>query len=297
MENTIMKKMRGIFLALLFSVTLAACGAKAPAGEDVKEETKTEDDTGKKKDEEKKDDKSSEKTDLNVFAAASMTESLEELKAVFEDENPGINLVFNFDSSGTLKTQISEGAACDVFISAAQKQMDALDPNSDTKDSEITIDPASRFDLLENEVTLAVKEDSDKDITSFDDIKTDKVETIALGNADVPVGQYSESLLKNMGIWDMIQDKISFGSNVKEVTSWVTEGAVDCGIIYSTDSKAAGLKIVDTADPDMLDKKVIYPAALMENSPNREASEKFLEFLKTDKAREVFTKYGFKPVS
>ena len=292
-----MKKMTGIFLALLFSVTLAACGAKAPAGEDVKEETKTEDMNDGKMAEEKKDDKSSEKTDLNVFAAASMTESLEELKAVFEEENPGINLVFNFDSSGTLKTQISEGAACDVFISAAQKQMDALDPNRDGKDGDITIDPASRFDLLENEVVLAVKENSDKDIRSFDDINKDKVETIALGNADVPVGQYSESLLKNMGIWDLIQDKISFGSNVKEVTSWVTEGAVDCGIIYSTDAKAAGLKIVDTADPDMLDKKVIYPAAFIENSPNREASEKFLEFLKTDKAREVFTKYGFKPVS
>ena len=291
------KKLTVMFLSLLYAVTLSSCGAKAPAGEDVKEETKTEDDTGKKKDEEKKDDKSSEKTDLNVFAAASMTESLEELKAVFEEENPGINLVFNFDSSGTLKTQISEGAACDVFISAAQKQMDALDPNSDTKDSEITIDPASRFDLLENEVTLAVKEDSDKDITSFDDIKTDKVETIALGNADVPVGQYSESLLKNMGVWDDIQEKITFGSNVKEVTSWVSEGAVDCGIIYSTDAKAAGLKIADTANPDMLDKKVIYPAAILDKSAKKEACEKFLSFLNSNKANEVFTKYGFKPAN
>lgn len=291
------KKLTGIFLSLLFAVTLSACGAKAPAGEDVKEETKTEDAIDKKKDEEKKDDKSSEKVDLNVFAAASMTESLEELKAVFEEENPGINLVFNFDSSGTLKTQISEGAACDVFISAAKKQMDELDPNRTSKASNITIDPNTRFDLLENEVVLAVKEDSNKDIRSFDDINTDKVGTIALGNADVPVGQYSESLLKNMGIWDMIQDKISFGSNVKEVTSWLTEGAVDCGIIYSTDAKAAGLKIVATANPDMFDKKVIYPAALIENSPNREASEKFLEFLKSDRAREVFAQYGFKPVS
>ena len=289
--------MTGIFLSLFFAVSLAACGAKAPAGEDVKEETKTEDMNNEKKDEEKKKDDTSAKTDLNVFAAASMTESLEELKAVFEEENPGINLVFNFDSSGTLKTQIAEGADCDVFISAAQKQMDALDPNSDSKEGDITIDPSSRFDLLENEVTLAVREDSNKDITSFDDIKTDKVATIGLGNADVPVGQYSESLLKNMGIWEVIQDKISFGSNVKEVTSWLTEGAVDCGIIYSTDAKAAGLRIVDTADPDMLDKKVIYPAALIENSPNREAGEKFLEFLKTDRAREVFTKYGFKPAS
>lgn len=292
-----MKKMTGIFLSLLFAVSLAACGAKAPSGEDVKEETKAEDMNNEKKDEEKKKDDTSAKIDLNVFAAASMTESLEELKAVFEEENSGINLVFNFDSSGTLKTQISEGADCDVFISAAKKQMDELDPNRTSKTSNITIDPNTRFDLLENEVVLAVKENSDKDIRSFGDIKKDKVETIALGNADVPVGQYSESLLKNMGIWNLIQDKISFGSNVKEVTSWINEGAVDCGIIYSTDAKAAGLRIVDTADPDMLDKKVIYPAALIENSPNREAGEKFLEFLKTDRAREVFTKYGFKPAS
>lgn len=292
-----MKKMTGIFLSLLFAVSLAACGAKAPAGEDVKEETKAEDMNNEKKDEEKKKDDTSAKIYINVFAAASMTESLEDLKEVFEEENPGINLVFNFDSSGTLKTQIAEGAYCDVFISAAEIQMDALDPKRDSKISDITIDSASRFDLVENEVVLAVKENSDKDIMSFDDIKKDKVETIALGNADVPVGQYSESLLKNMGIWEMIQDKISFGSNVKEVTSWVKEGAVDCGIIYSTDAKAAGLNIVATANPDMLDKKVIYPAALIENSPNREASEKFLEFLKSDKAREVFAQYGFKPAS
>ncbi len=280
-----MKKIRGILLSLLFVLTLVACTAKEDKGKDI---TRAENPTY---------NKTNAKTDLNVFAAASMTESLKELKAVFEEENPGINLVFNFDSSGTLKTQIAEGAACDVFISAAKKQMDELDPNRASKASKITIDPNTRFDLLENEVTLAVKEDSNKDIRSFDDIKKDVVETIALGNADVPVGQYSESLLKNMGIWEMIQDKISFGSNVKEVTSWLTEGAVDCGIIYSTDAKAAGLKIVAIANPDMLDKKVIYPAALIENSPNREASEKFLEFLKSDRAREVFAKYGFKPAS
>lgn len=280
-----MKKIRGILLSLLFVLTLVACTAKEDKGKDI---TRAENPTY---------NKTNAKTDLNVFAAASMTESLEELKEVFEEENPGINLVLNFDSSGTLKTQIAEGAACDVFISAAKKQMDDLDPNMASKDSNITIDPSTRFDLVENEVVLAVKEDSNKDIRSFDDINTDKVETIALGNADVPVGQYSESLLKNMGIWEMIQDKISFGSNVKEVASWLTEGAVDCGIIYSTDAKAAGLKIVATANPDMLDRKVIYPAALIENSPNREASEKFLEFLKSDKAREVFAQYGFKPAS
>ena len=271
-------------ISLVCGLVLAGCGAKGNDSEQGKEEVETEMHQVKKED----------KKDLTVFAAASMTESLTEIKAEFEKENPELNLIFNFDSSGTLKSQIAEGAVCDVFISAASKQMDELDPTSDKKDSDVEIDSDSRFDLLENEVTLAVKEDSEKDIKSFEDLNSDLVETIALGNADVPVGQYSESLLKNMGIWDDIQSKVTFGSNVKEVTSWVSEGAVDCGIIYSTDAKAAGLMIVAKADPSLLDKKVIYPAAILKDSKNREDADKFISFLNSDKAREIFEKYGFK---
>lgn len=273
-----------VAMTMLCGLVFVGCGVKGNDSKDVKEDAKTELDQVNKED----------KKDLTVFAAASMTESLTEIKAEFEKENPGVNLVFNFDSSGTLKSQIAEGAPCDVFISAASKQMDELDPTSDKKDSDLEIDPDSRFDLLENEVTLAVKEDSSKDIKSFEDLNTDLVDTIALGNADVPVGQYSESLLKNMGIWDGIQSKVTFGSNVKEVTSWISEGAVDCGIIYSTDAKAAGLKIVAKAEPSLLDKKVIYPAAVLKDSKNREDADKFISFLNSDKAREIFEKYGFK---
>ena len=271
-------------MSLVCGLVLAGCGAKGNDSEQGKEEVETEMHQVKKED----------KKDLTVFAAASMTESLTEIKAEFEKENPELNLIFNFDSSGTLKSQIAEGAVCDVFISAASKQMDELDPTSDKKDSDVEIDSDSRFDLLENEVTLAVKEDYEKDIKSFEDLNSDLVETIALGNAHVPVGQYSESLLKNMGIWDDIQSKVTFGSNVKEVTSWVSEGAVDCGIIYSTDAKAAGLKIVAKADTSLLDKKVIYPVAILKDSKNREDADKFISFLNSDKAREIFEKYGFK---
>ena len=231
-------------------------------------------------------------SDLIVFAAASMTESLNELKDVFEKDNPDIKLSFNFDSSGTLKTQIEEGADCDVFISAAKKQMDELEGLDEGKES--LIDSESRFDLLENEVTLAVKEDSDKDISSFEDLNTDKVSSIALGNSDVPVGQYSEELLNNLGIWNDIQAKITFGSNVKEVTSWISEGVVDCGLIYSTDANTAGLKIVDRADSSKFEDRIIYPAALIKNSKNKDAGKKYLEFLNSDKAQEIFGKYGFK---
>lgn len=227
--------------------------------------------------------------DMTVFAAASMTEVLDELKGEFEKENPDISLSFNFDSSGTLKTQIESGAEADVFVSAAQKQMDELEESD-------LIEKDTRIDLLENEVSLAVSE-TGKDITSFEDLDSNKVEKIALGNEDVPVGQYSEEVLKNLGIWENIQDKVSFGSNVKEVTSWVDENVVDCGIVYKTDAKTAGLDIVAVADDSMLENKVIYPAAVLKNAKDKEKAQKYIDFLQSDKAAEIFEKYGFKPLA
>lgn len=227
--------------------------------------------------------------DMTVFAAASMTEVLDELKGEFEKENPDISLSFNFDSSGTLKTQIESGAEADVFVSAARKQMDELEESD-------LIEKDTRIDLLENEVSLAVSE-TGKDITSFEDLASDKVEKIALGNEDVPVGQYSEEVLKNLGIWENIQDKVSFGSNVKEVTSWVDENVVDCGIVYKTDAKTAGLDIVAVADDSMLENKVIYPAAVLKNAKDKEKAQKYIDFLQSDKAAEIFEKYGFKPLA
>lgn len=273
------KNILALAICLCGVLLFASCANSNESEEkEVKEQTKAE----------------QSESDLIVFAAASMTESLNELKDEFEKDNPDIKLSYNFDSSGTLKTQIEEGADCDVFISAAKKQMDELEGLDEGKES--LIDSELRFDLLENEVTLAVKEDSDKDISSFEDLNTDKVTSIALGNSDVPVGQYSEELLNNLGIWEAIQDKVTFGSNVKEVTTWVSEGAVDCGIIYSTDANTAGLKIVDKADSSKFENRIIYPAALTINSKNKEVGEKFLEFLKSDQAQKVFEKYGFKKV-
>ncbi len=291
-----MKKVATLFFAAVLTLSLVGCGSNKPAEESkVSEESVS---AGENESEEMstaaEESEKMEKKDLIVFAAASMTESLGEVKKLYEEANPNVNVVLNLDSSGTLKSQISEGADADVFISASSKQMNELDKEKDTYNANAAIDSATRFDLLENQVTLAVKEDSNKGITSFEDINTDKVETIALGNADVPVGQYSEELLKKMDMWEAIQGKISFASNVKEVTAWVSEGAVDCGIIYSTDAKAAGLKIIDSADSDMFEKKIIYPAAMVEGSKNSEEAKKFLDFLKSDQAKAVFDKYGFK---
>ncbi len=234
-----------------------------------------------------------------VFAAASMTETLEEIKEVYEAEHEGVTLTFNFDSSGTLKTQIEEGADCDVFISAGQEQMDQLDAavNPDGADF---VQSDSRINLLENKVTLVVPAKNEKELTGFDDLKTalesDDI-LLAMGNSDVPVGQYTQKILAYYGLDEQAladAGKITYGSNVKEVTTQVAEGSVDCGIIYCTDAFSAGLTVVDEATADMCGQ-VIYPAAVMKNSGDADAAQEFLDYLTTGEAMAVFENVGFAP--
>ncbi|HCP14278.1 MAG TPA: molybdate ABC transporter substrate-binding protein [Peptococcaceae bacterium] len=236
----------------------------------------------------------SDPIELTVFAAASMTETLSEIQAIYKAVAPEVTLTFNFDSSGTLKTQIEEGADCDLFISAAQKQMNALDISHEKNTNKLDfILPESRVDLLENKVVLVVPEGNPAGIQSFEDVNTDAVSMIALGNADVPVGQYSEEIFTKMGIWDEIHGKITFGSNVKEVTTQVSEGAVDCGVVYATDAFSAGLTPVAEAPADMLATPVVYPAAVLKSSKHPEAAQAFLDYLRTDACTTVFEKVGF----
>lgn len=237
---------------------------------------------------------------LNVFAAASMTETLTEIQKMYKEVAPNVTLVFNFDSSGTLKTQIQEGADCDVFISAAQKQMNQLDKNADPEVNTEGLDyvlEGTRINLLENKVVLAVPDGNPKGIESFADLGTDKLSLLALGNEDVPVGQYSEEILTNLGILDQLEqeNKITYGSNVKEVTTQVSEAAADAGIIYATDAYSAGLSVVAQAD-DTMCKQVIYPAAVLNISENQDAAEAFLDYLKTDDCMKVFEEVGFTAV-
>ena len=237
---------------------------------------------------------------LNVFAAASMTETLTEIQEMYKEVAPNVTLVFNFDSSGTLKTQIQEGADCDVFISAAQKQMNQLDKDADPEVNTEGLDyvlEGTRINLLENKVVLAVPDGNPKGIESFADLGTDKLSLLALGNEDVPVGQYSEEILTNLGILDQLEqeNKITYGSNVKEVTTQVSEAAADAGIIYATDAYSAGLSVVAQAD-DTMCKQVIYPAAVLNISENQDAAEAFLDYLKTDDCMKVFEKVGFTAV-
>ena len=200
---------------------------------------------------------------------------------------PNVELVFNFDSSGTLKTQIEEGADCDLFLSAAQKQMNALQ-------DEGLINPGTRVDLLENKVVLAVPEGNPADIQSFEDIGTDQCKRIALGNEDVPVGSYSVEILTNLGILDELEsgNKITYGSNVKEVTTQVKEAAADCGIVYATDAFSAGLETVDQATAEEC-SPVIYPAALTASTEHADEAQAFLDYLTTDDAAAIFESVGF----
>lgn len=247
----------------------------------------------------------SEKTELVVFAAASMTETLNQIKTDYEAQHKDITLTYNFDSSGTLKTQIQEGATCDVFISAAQKQMDQLDASKDNTANPEQLDfinSDSRMDLLENKVVLVVPENNPKNINSFDDLKS-KLESgdvlLAMGNSDVPVGQYTQKILQYWGLDEKAladAGEITYGSNVKEVTTQVSEGSVDCGVVYYTDAYSAGLKIVGEATEEMCGK-TIYPAAVMKNSEHPEQAQEFLAYLSSDAAAKVFEKVGFAAVA
>lgn len=246
-----------------------------------------------------------EKTELVVFAAASMTETLNQIKTDYEAQHKDITLTYNFDSSGTLKTQIQEGATCDVFISAAQKQMDQLDASKDNTANPEQLDfinSDSRMDLLENKVVLVVPENNPKNINSFDDLKS-KLESgdvlLAMGNSDVPVGQYTQKILQYLGLDEKAladTGKITYGSNVKEVTTQVSEGSADCGVVYYTDAYSAGLKIVGEATEEMCGK-TIYPAAVMKNSEHPEQAQEFLAYLSSDAAAKVFEKVGFAAVA
>lgn len=247
----------------------------------------------------------SEKTELVVFAAASMTETLNQIKTDYEARHKDITLTYNFDSSGTLKTQIQEGATCDVFISAAQKQMDQLDASKDNTANPEQLDfinSDSRMDLLQNKVVLVVPENNPKNINSFDDFKS-KLESgdvlLAMGNSDVPVGQYTQKILQYWGLDEKAladAGEITYGSNVKEVTTQVSEGSADCGVVYYTDAYSAGLKVVGEATEEMCGK-TIYPAAVVKNSEHPEQAQEFLAYLSSDAAAKVFEKVGFAAVA
>ena len=253
------------------------------------------------------DTQSAQTTELTVFAAASMTETLNQIAEDYKTVDPNVSLTFNFASSGDLLSQIREGADCDVFISAAPKQMNALDGSlkDDADKNPDGLDEllgGTRIDLLENKVVLAVPEGNPKGIESFDKL-ADQLGAgevfLAIGNSDVPVGQYTRKIFAHYGLDEQLladAGVLTYGSNVKEVTTQVSEGAVDCGIIYATDAYSAGLESVDEATADMCGQ-VIYPAAVLRNSAHPDEAKAFLDYLTGEDAGRVFESVGFTPLA
>ena len=290
-----MKRLVSLLLALSLVLALTACGSKADGAADAAAGSQPRDSAPV-------EESAGDPVELIVFAAASMTETLTEIAELYKTAAPEVTVTYNFDSSGKLLTQIKEGADCDLFISAAPTQMNALDGSliGDTEKNPdgldlIVID--SRVNLLENKVTLAVPEGNPKGIESFDQLaellKGGEV-LLAMGNSDVPVGQYTLKIFNYYGIDETaVADKLTYGNNVKEVASQVSEGAVDCGIIYATDANTYDLTVVDEATPDLCGQ-VIYPAAVLKGD-KEDAARAFLAYLQTDAAMTLFESVGFSP--
>ena len=290
-----MKRLVSLLLALSLVLALTACGSKADGAADAAAGSQPRDSAPV-------EESAGDPVELIVFAAASMTETLTEIAELYKTAAPEVTVTYNFDSSGKLLTQIKEGADCDLFISAAPTQMNAMDGSliGDTEKNPDGLDlivTDSRVNLLENKVTLAVPEGNPKGIESFDQLaellKGGEV-LLAMGNSDVPVGQYTLKIFNYYGIDETaVADKLTYGNNVKEVTSQVSEAAADCGIIYATDAYSAGLTVADSATAEMCGQ-VIYPAAVLKGD-KEDAARAFLAYLQTDAAMTVFESVGFSP--
>lgn len=233
-------------------------------------------------------------TEITVYAATSLTASLSAAKDVYEAANPGVTVTINFGSSGTLLTQIQAGEACDIFISAAQKQMNALQEAGMLEDE-------SRFDILENKLALAVPEGNPARIESIRQV-TDLLKEgqilVAMGNSDVPCGQYTQKLYEYFGVDEAAAaSKLSYGNNVGEVAQQVAAASVDCGFIYHTDAYSYGLAVVEEATSETVGGRVVYPAAMLKAAADPEACAAFLEFLKGDEASACFAEVGFTTIA
>ena len=288
-----MKKTFAVVMAAMMAAgMMAGCSSKpqettaaATEAETTAEETTAAETEAESKEEAKAD---LGEQSILVAAAASLKNAYEdELIPMFEEQYPGVTVEGTYDSSGKLQTQIEEGLEADVFMSAATKQMKALD-------EEGMIASDTIVNLLENKIVLIVPAGSDSKIDSFE--KIGDAESIALGDPEsVPAGQYAKEALTNLNVWDSIQDKVSFGTNVTEVLNQVAAASADAGIVYATDaaSKADQVTVVAEAPEGSLEKKVIYPVAVVKATAHEDAAKAFVDFLQTPEAIAVFESYGF----
>ena len=276
-----------IAMAVAAGMALAGCSGQSETERDAQEsesaqETETESQAAQ-------DTPAADgQTEILVAAAASLKNAYEEeLIPMFQEEHPEIIVTGTYDSSGKLQTQIEEGLEADVFMSAATAQMDALN-------EEGLIQTDTIVNLLENKIVLIAPASGGEDLNSFEDIV--KAQSIALGDpASVPAGQYAREALTNLGLWDQIQDRVSFGTNVTEVLNQVAASSADAGIVYATDaaSMPEDVRVIGEAPEGSLAEPVIYPVAVVAASAHPEEARAFVDFLQTEEAMEVFESYGF----
>ena len=272
MKNTIIRRAAMVTAVAMLAV-LTACGQTESKGE---------------KENGEKNEGKKPVTELTVLAAASMTDAMQEIGEAYQETHENIEFTYQFDSSGTLKTQIEEGAPADIFISAATKQMEELVQGELVAEDSV-------FPWLENKVVLIVPKDSEDGPDSFEDAAEEEVPMIAIGNEDVPVGQYTQTIYQNLGLWENIQAKANLASNVRQVLDWVATGNAPCGVVYATDAQIEeNVKVVCEAPKGSCDP-VIYPAGMVSASKEKEEAAEFLEYLKTEAVSEILEAYGFTP--
>lgn len=265
-----LKNTKFISMLLCCSLLLVGCGKNGNKNDTTTEENKT-------------------PVELNISAAASLKEVMADLETEYNKSNENVTLVVNYGSSGSLQQQIEQGAPCDLFISAGQKQMNTL------KEKGLLLDDTIK-DLVENFLVLV--EANGVDITSFDDLKSDKVKHIAVGEPEsVPAGKYADEVLTNTGIKDSVSDKLVFAKDVKEVLAWVASGNADVGFVYLSDALSSdSVKIVENVDEVNEHSSITYPVSVIKDSNNIDEAKKFEDFLFTDAAQKIFEKYGYKSV-
>lgn len=231
-----------------------------------------------------------ESINLTVSAAASLTDCMEEIKELYIKQNPNVDITYNFAGSGSLQQQIEQGAPADIFFSAGKKQMNAL------VDSELMLNDSIK-DILQNKVVLITPK-GEKTIDTFEELIDDNIEKVAIGDpGSVPAGQYAEEVLNNLNLYNELESRIVFAKDVREVLSWVETMNVDAGLVYQTDAQISDKITISAVAPEGSHTPVIYPVGIVKDTKNAEESQKFMDFLFEEEAKELFIKYGFSPLS
>lgn len=263
-----MKIIIPLLLVLLITFVFAACGSTEPVLSPSLS-------------------RSAESAELTILAAASLTDSLNEVIANYGSMAPNVKITVSYGSSGALQTQIENGAPADIFFSAANKQMDALNDGGLMMSDSVV-------ELLKNEIVLVVPADSALSIGTFEDAATEAVSKIALGDtASVPAGQYAQDAFETLNLWDRVSAKAVFGSDVRQVLSWVSAGEADCGVVYSTDAASENTVKVVASAPANTHKAIVYPVGIVKASTQQTAAAYFIKYLQSSEGLAVFTKYGF----